>query len=267
MGSRASIIITFVLLAGCANERQAYRSQPGTASSTPVIYNQNPRATLEVAPATQQGQLPKAQQQQPVETPAQQPVTPQQVPQIEEQPPQVQQQQPPQLQQEQPATPEQPPIAEQPQEQPPQVPPQLPQEAPAAPQVQQPAAPAVHATDAQAVLNIVNQERAKNGLGPLVLDSRLSAVAQAYAQDMQTRNYFSREHLTPEGKDLRGRLQDGAARFSAAAENIAFGQQSPQEVMQTWIDSPGHKSNIMNPQFGKLGVGRAGIYWVQVFTN
>jgi uncharacterized protein YkwD len=116
------------------------------------------------------------------------------------------------------------------------------------------------------VLSLVNAQRAANGCGALSGDEGLASVARQHSADMAARDYFS--HTTPEGVDPFQRAE--AAGQSARAENIAAGQQSAAAVMEAWMASQGHRENILNCSFTRLGVGVGyggsyGIYWTQLF--
>lgn len=120
------------------------------------------------------------------------------------------------------------------------------------------------------VLELVNEERAKEGAKPLVLDKDLCAVAKMHSEDMVSRNFFS--HENPDGASPFDRMSAYGIRYMAAAENIAAGQTTPEQVMDSWMNSPGHRANILNNAYGKIGIGFAmgggyGIYWTQCFTN
>lgn len=115
------------------------------------------------------------------------------------------------------------------------------------------------------VCELVNQERAKVGVGTLKLDAALSQVAQAYAEDMVRRGYFS--HTSPEGLGPADRLQAGQISYRTWGENIAYYYKTPEAVMTGWMNSSGHKANILNGKFGKIGVGYYQNYWVQDFTD
>jgi uncharacterized protein YkwD len=112
---------------------------------------------------------------------------------------------------------------------------------------------------------LTNQSRLREDLIPLQLDPVLSRVAQSHAQDMLARDYFS--HESPNGGTLRTRLVGAGIRYGFAGENIAKGQSSAGEVVQDWMKSPGHRRNILQPEFRKIGVGKAGSLWVQVFSD
>lgn len=127
-------------------------------------------------------------------------------------------------------------------------------------------------TSAQAeeVLRLVNAERQKQGISPLTLDSKLTSIANTKAADMRDRNYFS--HTSPTYGSPFEMLQHFGVNYTAAGENIAAGQKSAQDVMNDWMNSSGHRANIMNKEYTKLGVGYQsggsyGTYWVQLFTR
>lgn len=118
------------------------------------------------------------------------------------------------------------------------------------------------------VLALTNAERAAAGLPPLAADARLAAAAQAYSTDMAGRGFYS--HTSPEGTEPWDRAAAAGARHRGIGENIACGQRSPAEVVRGWMDSPGHRANILKPGFTHLGVGYAGggpagTYWTQLF--
>jgi uncharacterized protein YkwD len=122
------------------------------------------------------------------------------------------------------------------------------------------------------MLASVNAARKKAGLNPLTGESRLDKAAQRHAEDMLARGYFA--HKSPAGTTVRERAEAAGYNWSTIGENIAFGQTSVSEVMDTWLDSPGHRKNILTPSFTQLGVGVAmgkgtdgkyQIYWVQNF--
>lgn len=120
------------------------------------------------------------------------------------------------------------------------------------------------------VLRLVNIERQKEGLTPLVADSQLSNVARKKSEDMATNNYFS--HTSPTYGSLSNMLKSFGVKYNAAGENIARGQSTAQSVMNGWMNSSGHRANIMNPSFHKIGIGMAESkdgrkYWTQTFTN
>lgn len=120
------------------------------------------------------------------------------------------------------------------------------------------------------VIRLVNAERAKKGLGMLKANWQLSRVARYKSQDMVNKNYFS--HTSPTYGSPFKMMESFGLKFSAAGENIAYGQRTPAEVMNAWMNSPGHRSNILNPTYNQIGVGLAknknGVsYWTQMFIK
>lgn len=118
------------------------------------------------------------------------------------------------------------------------------------------------------ILSMVNQERANAGVAPLSADSSAERAAKVHAEDMVGRSYFS--HTTPEGWGPSERLtMTGATGFNSAGENIAYGQASAAAVMAAWMNSSGHRANILNASYTHLGVGvhEASRHWVQVFLR
>ncbi|GFN31186.1 CAP domain-containing protein [Paenibacillus xylaniclasticus] len=118
---------------------------------------------------------------------------------------------------------------------------------------------------AQQVVNLVNQERAKAGLSALTSDSLLTKVAADKAKDMYTNNYFS--HTSPTYGSPFDMMRSYGVKYSYAGENIAKGQRTPQEVMNAWMNSAGHKANILSKNFTKIGVAYYNGEWVQEFTG
>jgi uncharacterized protein YkwD len=127
------------------------------------------------------------------------------------------------------------------------------------------AAPADSTVEGQ-VLALVNEARATAGCAPLVADDALAAVARAHSADMRDRDYFS--HDTPEGLSPFDRAEQAGV-DNARAENIAFGQADAAAVMEAWMNSSGHRANILDCDLTKLGVGAAegpgGPWWTQLF--
>ncbi|KQL49890.1 hypothetical protein AN963_09425 [Brevibacillus choshinensis] len=133
----------------------------------------------------------------------------------------------------------------------------------------QPAKQADQQVEASAVVkqvaDLVNQERAKAGLKPVTLDASLNKVAQAKAADMSNNNYF--DHTSPTYGSPFDMMKQFGVSFMTAGENIAMGQRTADEVMNQWMNSEGHRENIMNPSFTKIGVGYVNGYWVQEFIG
>ncbi|MGC6173860.1 CAP domain-containing protein [Lacrimispora sp. 38-1] len=122
-------------------------------------------------------------------------------------------------------------------------------------------------TYTQQVVDLVNAERAKAGLAPLTIDANVEKAANVRANEIQT----SFEHVRPNGSSFSTAIKEQNVNFRGAGENIAWGQKTPQEVMNAWMNSAGHRANILNKSFTHIGVGNvqngAGTqYWVQLFT-
>ena len=118
------------------------------------------------------------------------------------------------------------------------------------------------------VAELVNVERQKNGLGPLTFDSSISNVARIKSKDMSDNNYFA--HQSPNYGSAADMLTQNGIRYSAWGENIAAGQRTPEEVVRAWMNSPGHRANILGSHFTRIGVGYVNSgrpYWTQMFTN
>jgi len=120
---------------------------------------------------------------------------------------------------------------------------------------------------AEEVLRLVNSERAKQGLSSLSTTQALENAANHRAKEIVQQ--FS--HTRPDGTSCFTVLGDYNVSYMACGENIAYGQRTPEEVMNAWMNSEGHRKNIMSANFGKMGVGvyvnNGVIYWVQMFTN
>lgn len=124
--------------------------------------------------------------------------------------------------------------------------------------------------EASEVIRLVNVERSKNGLAPLKVNAELSKVATVKAQDMIDKNYFS--HTSPTYGSPFDMMKKFGINYTAAGENIAYGQKTPAEVMNGWMNSSGHRANILNSNFTEIGVGVAKDkngtpYWVQMFIT
>jgi uncharacterized YkwD family protein len=136
---------------------------------------------------------------------------------------------------------------------------------------QKPAAPAPAPTQpsvgayATQVSQLVNQERQKAGLAPLTLDAELSNVALAKAKDMIAKNYF--DHNSPTYGSPFDMMRSFGIEYTAAGENIAKGQTSPQAVMNDWMNSPGHRQNILSTNYDSIGVAYYQGAWVQLFKK
>ncbi|MBJ6362317.1 CAP domain-containing protein [Paenibacillus sp. GCM10012307] len=115
------------------------------------------------------------------------------------------------------------------------------------------------------VVRLVNVERSKAGLKALVSDSALAKVAQDKAKDMYDNKYFS--HTSPTYGSPFDMMTRYGIKYSYAGENIASGQKSPAQVMNDWMNSQGHRANILNANYTKIGVGYYNGQWVQEFTG
>lgn len=129
------------------------------------------------------------------------------------------------------------------------------------------------------VVELVNQARARGGTcatetfapsAPLTSEAALTCAARVHSLDMSTRAFF--DHVNPDGVDPFDRMSDAGYDYVAAAENIAAGQSTAEQVVDGWLASPGHCRNILNPEFTQIGVGyvfnAASFYpyfWTQTF--
>lgn len=118
------------------------------------------------------------------------------------------------------------------------------------------------------VVELVNTERAKAGLSALKLNRNAAGAAQVRAREISS--VFS--HTRPDGNGFQTALDDAGVSYRSYGENIAYGQKSPQAVMNQWMNSAGHRANILNPNFTEIGVGHyktaAGVdYWTQLFVR
>lgn len=119
------------------------------------------------------------------------------------------------------------------------------------------------------MLALVNEERAREGLKPLRADPELAEVARAHSRDMFARGYFS--HVSPDGGKLSDRMRKSEVRYLLAGENLALAPTLPL-AHQGLMNSPGHRANILRPQFGRVGIGvldggRHGLMVTQDFRN
>lgn len=120
---------------------------------------------------------------------------------------------------------------------------------------------------AEQVVQLVNEERTKVGLGEVTLDEAIASAAEIRAKEIE----ISFSHIRPDGRSFSSVLTDNGIKFKGSGENIAWGQKTPEEVMNAWMNSDGHRANILNPNYKKLGVGvyqnsRGRIFWTQLFT-
>lgn len=120
---------------------------------------------------------------------------------------------------------------------------------------------------AEQVVKLVNEERAKAGLSALTMDTNLTAAANTRAKEIK--ELFS--HTRPDGSSFSTVLKEQGVTFRGSGENIAWGQKTPEQVMNAWMNSTGHRANILNENFKNIGVGyyqdENGVnHWVQLFT-
>ena len=122
----------------------------------------------------------------------------------------------------------------------------------------------------QQVFELVNKERVARGLATFKYNAELARCARFKSQDMIDKKYFS--HTSPTYGSPFKMMEDFGLRFSAAGENIAYGQKTASEVMNAWMNSAGHKANILSSAYTTIGVGVAKaangtLYWTQMFMN
>ena len=118
------------------------------------------------------------------------------------------------------------------------------------------------------VVRLVNEERAKAGLPALTVDRGAASAAQVRAKEIER----SFSHTRPDGSSFNSALTEAGVNFSGAGENIAYGQNSPEKVMEGWMNSSGHRANILNSSYTSIGVGHyqntSGVnYWTQLFIR
>ena len=129
--------------------------------------------------------------------------------------------------------------------------------------------PALAAQWAAEVIDLVNSERLSQGLDPLVANATLKGLSADYACQLILGGFFAHENpLT--GSTVGSRAGDGGYDYLIVGENLAAGQHSPAEVVRAWMDSPGHRANILGEGYEEIGVavrtgGEYGVYWVQEF--
>lgn len=119
------------------------------------------------------------------------------------------------------------------------------------------------------VVELVNKQRQANGLSPLKLNTELSNVARMKSQDMKDKNYFS--HTSPTYGSPFDMMKKFNISYKSAGENIAKGQKTPQAVVNAWMNSEGHRKNILSKSFTEIGVGyiqeNNTTYWTQMFIT
>ncbi|MGL4935716.1 MAG: CAP domain-containing protein [Cetobacterium sp.] len=123
-------------------------------------------------------------------------------------------------------------------------------------------------SDYEVILNLVNIERENRGIEPLKLNPTLNALAKIKSDDMHHNQYFS--HNSPIYGSPFDLMEKHNVQYMTAGENIAKGQNTPEFVMKSWMDSPGHRKNILNPKFKEMGVSRdefGNNIWTQMFIG
>ena len=119
---------------------------------------------------------------------------------------------------------------------------------------------------ASQVVALVNAERTKQGLSALTIDTKVQQAALVRAKE--SAQSFS--HTRPNGSSFSTALTEAGVSYRRAGENIAYGQSTPQQVMNAWMNSSGHRANILNANYTTIGVGYTVIngtaYWAQLFT-
>lgn len=123
-----------------------------------------------------------------------------------------------------------------------------------------PPAAASDASTLSLVTEMLNAERARNGLGQLQPDANLNTAAAKHARDMVQRGYYS--HQSPDGKDFMDRVKAAGYCRASVAENIAEGWNSAAKVVKAWFASPSHRKNMMNRKYVRFGIGEYQGYWV-----
>lgn len=120
---------------------------------------------------------------------------------------------------------------------------------------------------ASQVVDLVNEERGKVGLNALAFDKKTSIAADVRAEEIKQ----SFSHTRPDGTSFTTVLAENGVTYKSAGENIAWGQRTPEEVVKAWMNSEGHRKNILNEKFTSIGVGyyenNGTAYWTQLFTS
>lgn len=139
---------------------------------------------------------------------------------------------------------------------------------PNVPDVEQPGNNSTQDAFAVQVVNLVNEERTKAGLSPLTIHTQAESAAMVRAKEIER----SFSHTRPDGSNFYTALASAGIRYQSAGENIAYGQMTPQEVMNSWMNSSGHRANILNANYTSIAVAHyqngSGVhYWVQLFLK
>lgn len=127
-----------------------------------------------------------------------------------------------------------------------------------------------HADFESEVIELVNIEREARGLHPLSYNEELTVAARLHSQDMGDQNYF--DHTSLDGREYYERIADAGYDYQSCGENIAAGYATPEAVVDAWMNSDGHRANILHPDYCDIGVGYAAVagshfyhYWTQDF--
>ena len=127
-----------------------------------------------------------------------------------------------------------------------------------------------HADFASEVIELVNIEREARNLHPLSYNEELTLAARLHSQDMGDQNYF--DHTSLDGREFYERIADAGYDYQISGENIAAGYPTPEAVVNGWMNSDGHRANILDPDYCDIGVGYAAVngsdfyhYWTQDF--
>ena len=128
----------------------------------------------------------------------------------------------------------------------------------------------VYADFESEVIELVNVERAAEGIAPLSYDARLAAAARGHSEDMGLQDYFDHDSL--DGRHFYDRIQDAGYAYNYCGENIAAGYSTPEAVVQGWMNSSGHRANILNGGYSRIGTAAyespdGTVYWCQQFLR
>jgi uncharacterized protein YkwD len=144
------------------------------------------------------------------------------------------------------------------------------------PLVLKPVEPTPNPVFEEQVINLTNQQRLSHGCNPVTMDARLQTAAEGHSQDMALNDFFS--HTGSDGSNAGDRIEAQGYNWSRWGENIAAGYPSPESVVTAWMESSGHRANILNCNFVHIGVGYYYLqndtgninyqhYWTQVFAS
>ncbi len=125
-------------------------------------------------------------------------------------------------------------------------------------------------TPAEELVDLINAERIRQGRSPLEIDGLIMDVAEAHSQDMINRNFF--DHTNPDGLTPGDRLSNAGYTWSWSGENIGAGYTTPQAMFNAWMNSSGHRNNILSANYTKIGIGYVtggyyGHYWTADFAR